>query len=252
MKGHMLKLKYFPFSQFLLNAHGVAHKHQKREHWELEIWDRSSRSSYKWLVSNTVDDYFQWHIAHKIFKSKIEACPANASFYLGFWVKQSFSFATDLAANFGCNRFRIMPEIVSKHLRIAIWSGCAVRLESEQMLISQTGRRFRSATLHRIWSEHANCSYALIYSETNEWSKRLSKAMSVASSSVTRHSLASTGIQRVPSWSESTVAIRMVTLGTSYPSPCTFLRASSSASSPFPCPPEHAGRSGRLHAYGEL
>ena len=44
------------------------------------------------------------------------------------------------------------------------------------------------------------------------------------------------------SWFESTVSMRMVTLGTSYPSSCTFLRASSSASPSFPCSPERAGR----------
>ena len=42
------------------------------------------------------------------------------------------SFATDLAANFECNQFRIMPDIVSKYLRSAIWSCCAVQFESEQ------------------------------------------------------------------------------------------------------------------------
>ena len=37
--------------------------------------------------------------------------------------KHSFSFAADLAANFGCHQFRIKPEIISKLLHIAIWSG---------------------------------------------------------------------------------------------------------------------------------
>ena len=46
--------------------------------------------------------------------------------------KQCISFATDLAANFGCNRFRIIPDIVSKHLRATIWSSCAVLNKSEQ------------------------------------------------------------------------------------------------------------------------
>ena len=53
----------------------------------------------------------------KIFKSKIEARPVNAG-YMAF--KHSISFATNLAANFGCNRFRITPDIVSKLLRAAI------------------------------------------------------------------------------------------------------------------------------------
>ena len=66
-------------------------------------------------------------IAQKIFKSKIEACPVNAGHYMA--LKHSISFATNLAANFGCYRFRITPDIVSKLLRAAraIWSRCAVR-----------------------------------------------------------------------------------------------------------------------------
>ena len=35
--------------------------------WVLEIYDRSSRSSYGWLVSNTIDDCLQSKIAQKIF-----------------------------------------------------------------------------------------------------------------------------------------------------------------------------------------
>ena len=49
---------------------------------------------------------------------------------MGF--KHRIPFATNLAANFGCNRIRIMPDIVSKLLRATIWSRCAVRFESEQ------------------------------------------------------------------------------------------------------------------------
>ena len=61
--------------------------------------DRSLRSSYGWLVSNTVDECLQRKIAQKIFKSKIEARPVNAGHYMAF--KHRISFATDLAANLG-------------------------------------------------------------------------------------------------------------------------------------------------------
>ena len=60
-----------------------------------------------------------------------------ACLYMAF--KRCISFATNLAANFGCYQFRIMPEIVSKLLHIAIWSGCAVWLESKQTPFSWTG-----------------------------------------------------------------------------------------------------------------
>ena len=79
---------------------------------------------------------FERKIAQKIFNSKIKARSVNAGHYMAF--KHRFSFATDLAANFGCNRFRIVPEIVSKLLRVAIGSLCAVPLLSEQTPFSRT------------------------------------------------------------------------------------------------------------------
>ena len=44
-----------------------------------------------------------------------------------------------LAANFGCNEFKIMPESMYRLLLTAIWSGWAVWLESEQTTFSLTG-----------------------------------------------------------------------------------------------------------------
>ena len=70
------------------------------------------------MVSNTVDECLQRKIAKKIFKSKIKARPVNAGHYMAF--KHRILIATDLAANFGCNQFRITPDIVSKLLRAAI------------------------------------------------------------------------------------------------------------------------------------
>ena len=80
------------------------------------------RLSYGWLISNTVGGPLQRQIAQKIFKSKIEARPVNAGQFSSHYIalKQSISFATDLAANFGCYQFRITPNIISKHLRAAI------------------------------------------------------------------------------------------------------------------------------------
>ena len=85
------------------------------------------------------------------------------------------SFATDLAANFDCYRFGILPDIVSKLLRNATWRNCAVQFESEQTLFFCTGCQFRSAALqclHRIL--FGTCCFVpmlYFYSETNEWSK---------------------------------------------------------------------------------
>ena len=54
---------------------------------------------------------------------------------------------TNLAANAGRYLIRIMPDTVSKLLHAAIWSCCAVQLESEQTPISRTCHWFRSAAL---------------------------------------------------------------------------------------------------------
>ena len=58
------------------------------------------------------------------------------------WILQSICHIWD--------PFRIAPYIVSKLLRAAILSRCAVRFESEQTPFTRTGRRFRPAALHRI------------------------------------------------------------------------------------------------------
>ena len=56
----------------------------------------------------------------KISSNQIEACPVNTGHYMA--LKHHISFATDLAANFGCHcdQFRITPDIVSKLLRAAV------------------------------------------------------------------------------------------------------------------------------------
>ena len=119
--------------------------------------------------------------------SLFNQCKFIVTLYMAF--KHSIPFATDLATNLGpdLRLYRIMPEIVSKlflnesalpteveWISMAIWSCCAVQLESERTPFSQTGHQFRSATvtLHRIWS--ATCgSVPMPYFclETVQWSK---------------------------------------------------------------------------------
>ena len=50
----------------------------------------------------------------KFFKSKMKARTVNAGLFMAF--KYHISFATDFVANFGCDLFRIIPEIVEKNL----------------------------------------------------------------------------------------------------------------------------------------
>ena len=117
---------------------------------------------------------YKGRLLQKIFNSKIEARSVNAGHYIAF--KHGISFATDLAANFGCNRFKIAQDIVSKLLRSAIWSCCAVWFESEQIPFLGQLRRFRPAALHRI--RFGTCCFvpmSYFYSEGNEWSKDWAK-----------------------------------------------------------------------------
>ena len=60
-----------------------------------------------WSVTQQMIVYKD-NLLKKIFKLKIEARPVNAGHHMAF--KHHISFATNLTANFGCNRFRIMPD----------------------------------------------------------------------------------------------------------------------------------------------
>ena len=91
--------------------------------------------------------------------------------------KYCISFGTNLAANFGCNRFRNSPHhfqgiqaFLCRHLKSLC---CSIRIWADALLLeSRTGRRFRSAALHRIpfgtWG-FVHKSY--FYSKTNDWAK---------------------------------------------------------------------------------
>ena len=90
--------------------------------------------------------------------------------------KYSISFVTIfiLAANFGYNQVRITPEIVSKLLLTAIWSGFAILLESEilRRWPFLTGTPFSSDALYQIWFGRCrNVSTPYFYSGTSEWSE---------------------------------------------------------------------------------
>ena len=107
----------------------------------------------------------QRQISKKIFKfkPKMEACPVNAGHYMAY--KHLVSFATDWAAIFGCDWFRIMPDIDSKLLRAAMKSLCC--------LIPQIGYRLRVLDLQlctRLFSEHA-VLFVIMFTQRpmNDW-----------------------------------------------------------------------------------
>ena len=92
----------------------------ENDNWELKIEDRKLRFSYEWLVSNTVND-------SRLLKNpqiQIETSPVNTGLCIAF--KHHISFATNLAANLGCNQFRILSKTVPKLLCNTNWSSCAV------------------------------------------------------------------------------------------------------------------------------
>ena len=74
----------------------------------------------------------------KILKSKFEARLVNAVVHMAF--QHNLSFATVLAANFGCYQSRIMqlmPDIVSRLLRTSVPGFCVTRgcvVQSESVL----------------------------------------------------------------------------------------------------------------------
>ena len=69
------------------------------------------------------------------WKSKLVLSTLVSGHYMAF--KHCISFATDLATNFGCYRFRITPDIISKLLSIAIGSRCAVLNLSRSPFLGQ-------------------------------------------------------------------------------------------------------------------
>ena len=129
------------------------------------VWTWSERS--RWLFTKAD--------CSQIFKSKIEARPERCSQWWSLYSFQaSYLICDTLAANFGCYRFRIMPDIVSKLWHTTVWSVCAVKLESELTPFSLTGRLFWSAALHRL----GTCCFVFmlyLYSENDECSQGSAK-----------------------------------------------------------------------------
>ena len=138
--------------------------------WELTTWNLGQIFEIEFARFVTGQYYSRW-----LFKAD---CPRNLhqSSSCQSWSLHGFQtlhFICDqLGCKFGCNRFRITPDIVSKLLLAAIWRRCAVLFEFEQTPFSRTGCWFRSAALHRI--RFGTCCFVAMsyfYSETNDWLK---------------------------------------------------------------------------------
>ena len=179
--GH--RLEYFHFARFCsmsieADDDRAAHQPQKGENWKLEIEDKSSRSSYGWLVSNTKDDCLQRQIAKKIFKSKIEALPVNAGHYMAF--KHRVSFATNLAAkqcklwlqsiqNHARHRFNAFARVHLKSLC------CSIRIWTDALFLDRSSISTCCFAQDSIWNM-LFCS-DVIFLLRDEWMiKRLSEA----------------------------------------------------------------------------
>ena len=82
--------------------------------------------------------------------------------------------------NFGCYRIRVMPDIVSKLLRAAIWSRCTVRFESEHFLgHSSSSIWIWCFAQDSIWNMRF-CSYVTFLLRDQWMIKRLSKETGAA------------------------------------------------------------------------
>ena len=126
------------------------HSTQNSEKWELEIYynlvlNLLVGQIYEielWIVGQWQWLSFSAADCSKIFKLKIEACPVHAGFYFkhNIHLQPIWSPPHSLGANFGWDKFIIMPELISKLLLISILSHCAVQLESEQSPFAEAGQ----------------------------------------------------------------------------------------------------------------
>ena len=93
--------------------------------------------------------------------------------------KHHISFAIDLASRFGCGRFRIMPDIVSKRLCAAI---CSIRIWADALLSDKSSIEI----LHRIrFGIYRIIPMSYFYSETNQRSKDWAKRCALLWSATT-------------------------------------------------------------------
>ena len=159
-----MKLNFFHFTQFLLNAHRattqqlISLEKLKTENlkFRTDLWD--------WVMVG-----WSWHrrwsstkADQKISKSKIEACPVNAGHHMAF---KHHIYLWQIW-------LQILVAINSEPCQTSFpsffappWSHCAVLFKSEQRPFSQTGhlRRFRSSALLRIRFRTR---------PTNDWAKQ--------------------------------------------------------------------------------
>ena len=90
--------------------------------WELRTWNLGQISKIKWWMVGQQHSKWLYTKANCSKNLKIEnwslSCQRWSLHYMAF--KHHISLVTNLAANFDCNRFRIMPDIVPKLLHAAV------------------------------------------------------------------------------------------------------------------------------------
>ena len=127
--------RYILFSLRTIFAQCSSSSSSTLKKWELITWNLGQIFEIKlWMVGQL---HRRWVFTWADCSKNLQIENRN-SFCQDWWLHglqhriSLNSFATDCAANFDCNQFRIAPDIVSKLLRAAIWSRCTVRFESEQ------------------------------------------------------------------------------------------------------------------------
>ena len=155
---HRLELKFFHFAQFLLNAHRAKHLLRKlddclpsqiaqiilKSKIEACPVNAGHHTAFKHRISFATDlaawlKSIQNHARHR-FKAfarrHLKSLCCSIWIWADHWTPCPWTGPSRICdrfcCNFGWNRFRIMPDIVSKVLRAAIWSCCVVQFEFEQ------------------------------------------------------------------------------------------------------------------------
>ena len=87
----------------LLNAHWAAHRHKKNENCEHEIYYKSFESSFQFWANCSKNSLNQkWKL---VLSTQVSS-----------WLSILHFICNRFCCNFGCDLFRIIPEIVEKNL----------------------------------------------------------------------------------------------------------------------------------------
>ena len=134
--------RYILFSLRTIFAQCASSSSSTLKKWELITWNLGQIFEIKlWMVGQL---HRRWVFTWADCSKNLQIENRN-SFCQDWWLHglqhriSLNSFATDCAANFDCNQFRIAPDIVSKLLRAAIWSR-SIRIWADALFLQDSIR----------------------------------------------------------------------------------------------------------------